>query len=297
MKKIILFFLLLSSLCVYAQEKNTDPALSFRAGVALSTTSGYAVSGTDTSYRNYLSAGPVFSLVHRSGFSLDYTPYFIVGGLQSGLYLHAITLGYENYEGDNFTIRTGYTHYFFPGNKGVPSSAISNELYAASDYKKPWLRPAIALGLGFGKDDNGDAATDFNIGAGVKHGFDYENKGIFSSIEIGPSLFVNAGTNDYYSYLSTSKYVSTSANYAAGTSHGKGKGRGNGNSGSGSGGTTTTTQVLKTGFGLSNVELGLYSDFAIHHLHLKPQGSIYVPLRKGDNALGGYWQLNVEYYF
>lgn len=282
--------LLLAGFFAFAQDKPA-PTFSVRGGVLGTTTTVYQVSGTDTAYVNNLVVAPLISLVHSKGFSLDYVPYFLTGGKGSGIYMHTIALGYENYDGKNFTVRTGYTHYFFTNNTSVPSSPISNEVYFATDYKKAWLQPALSLGLGFGQDDNNQVVADLNAGFGVKHGFDFENSGVFSSIDVSPSLFVNAGTNNYYSFLTTSKYLSRNKNLAKAVSKGKSNGRGNS-----SGGTTTSTNT-KQGFLFNNAELGLYSDFTIQQFHIKPQGSIYIPVRSGDNSLSGYWQINLEYYF
>lgn len=287
---IALFLICLSSL---AQEDKPEPAISVRAGIIATSTTVYKVSGTDTAYGNAFAVAPIISFVHSKGFALDYSPYFVLGGNQQGIYMHTITAGYENYDGKLFTIRTGYTHYIFTDNKSIPFSPISNEVYFATDYKKAWLRPGLSLSYGFGKDENNQAVGDFYAGAGVKHSFDFENADIFSSIAISPSLFINGGTNNYYSFLTTSKYISRNAKAVKANSQSN---RGNGN-GSGGGSTTTTSTVTSKGFSITNLEVGLYSDFQVQQVHIKPQGSIYVPLQNSTNNLSGYWQVNLEYYF
>jgi len=296
MKNLIygLLFLMSGPFALAQDSTNADPAFTFRIGLMSTTTTAYKISATkDTTYKNHLVVAPTLSILHESGLSLDYAAYLLTSGIEPGLYMHTVTLGYENYDGKNFTVRTGYIHYFFTGNKGVPYSPITNELYFASDYKKPWLRPAVALGYALGQDETNKVVSDFNAGVGVKHSFSFENAGPFSSIDLGPSLFVNAGTNTYYSFLTTSKYISRNTNAAQSSGNGRGRGRGRN-----SAATATYINCLTATnkFTLSNIELGIYSDLEMRHFHIKPQGSIFFPLRAADK-ISSYYQINMEYYF
>jgi hypothetical protein len=293
MKNLISCFavLFISTLC-YGQNAEKTASISFRGGVMATSTAVYHISGTDTTYKNNFVLAPVLSIVHDKGFAIDYSPYFLTSGAQPGIYMHTLTLGYENYDGQSFTVSTGYTHYFFTGNKSIPYSPITNELYFSTDYKKTWLQPAVSLGYGFGQDQNSQPASEFYMGLGLKHGFDIENADIFSSIDISPSVFLNAGTNKYYSFLTSSKYVSRNKNSAK-TASQSGRGRRNGNNNGGS----TTGTAASSSFTVSNLEMGLYSDFTIQQVHIKPQGSVFIPVRKNDGGLSGYWQVNLEYYF
>ncbi len=116
---------------------------------------------------------------------------------------------------------------------------------------------------------------------------------------------MNAGTDRYFKYLKTTKYISQNPN-GSNMGYGKGQGgRGSGGNGSGSGGNSssnTTEEVTYTvsednSFAISNVEINLSLMWFIGQFSIEPSGSAYFPTRGDDRSPYGYWQLNLNYWF
>ena len=128
-----------------------------------------------------------------------------------------------------------------------------------------------------------------NTAFGVTHNFQFSNNTI-DEADITPSIFVNGGNNEFYSFLTTNRYITQSIG-SKGFLKTHGKGRGNRN-----GGTANTTQSVTNKFTLNNVEFNLYSSFAIGHFEIVPDASIFIPLN-ADNEFGGYWQIKLGYNF
>ena len=111
-----------------------------------------------------------------------------------------------------------------------------------------------------------------------------------------PSVLLNAGTNEYFSFLKLSKYISHSNNYKSivKNPHASNKGRGN------SGRSTTTTTSTSTStpsqtISVNNIEVNLESTVEHGSISVRPAASIYVPV--SSSKLSGYWELNFSYYF
>ncbi len=287
MKRTIIMLGLFSSLHGIAQEKIKQ--FSQQAGITVNTTAAYRINGTDTTLKNALVLAPFFRIMHKSGLGLNYSFNTLASGTGNKLFMHTASAFYEEYD-KPVNVNFRYTHFFFTNNTAIPYSPITNELYGYIAYKKLWLAPAAAVSFGFGKDENNQPQASMNTALGVTHNFQFSNNTIDEG-DIAPSILINGGNNEFYSFLTTNRYITQSTG-TKGFLKSHGKGHGNGNGGTG----TATTESVTNKFTLNNVEFNLYSSFTIGHFEIVPDASIFVPLN-ADNTFGGYWQLKLGYNF
>ena len=88
-----------------------------------------------------------------------------------------------------------------------------NEISGSISYKKAWLSPSLSAGIGFGNNTETSPSTSaYDIGTtfGVSHGFSWDTKHV--SYSLTPSLSINGGTNQYFSLLSSTKYIGRNKN-------------------------------------------------------------------------------------
>lgn len=256
----------------------------------------FDISGTDTSLHNVISLAPYFSLRSPGGFGISYSPYFVTGGSHPGIFMHLVTIGLEQYGKKDYELIADYNHFFFTNNNSIPSSPITNEIVLGATYKKLWLAPKFSAGIGFGTNKETSpytSAYDIELAGGVSHYFDWTGENDFS-FNVTPSILLNAGTNEYFSFLKLSKYISHNSKYKniVKNPHAGNKGRGN------SGGTTSTVSTSSSSsqtISVNNVELNLESTIGHGSFSVRPAASIYVPV--SSSAISGYWELNLSYYF
>lgn len=287
-------FLLLSS-ALFAQKDSTEYH-PFSIGINFTTVPAAQIAGTDTSFQNALSVSPFIELRSRSGWGVVYSPSFASGASTSGIYMHTLSAGYERYGEKHMDVAFAYSHFFFTGKTAVPYSPLSNEVSLFLNYTHSWLRPVVAASFGFGTDTAGGASTnahDMSVALGVNHGFSWEDKGVFSSIELTPAILLNGSTNGYFSFLSTSKYLSHSGKfirYVKKTVKGGSSGRGRGNN--------SKPAATATSFELSNVEASMEAGLNIGAFTVRPGGSLFFPISAGtDNAPFAYGEVSVLYHF
>ena len=288
MKKLIIFLCLASHLNSIAQEKVKN--FSEQIGVTASTTAAYRITGIDTIIKNAFTLAPYFRIMHKSGLGLNYTINTIVSGAKKNLFMQTASAFYEEYDRP-VNLNFSYTHFFFTSNEAIPYTPITNELHGYIAYENLWLAPAVAASIGFGQDENNQTQSVINLAAGATHNFNFSTKNI-KEADIAPSIFLNAGSNGYYSFLQTSRYITQSAGNK-GFLKSKGRGRRNGNGGTTG---TTTNQTTATAFTLNNIELNIYSSFKFGHFEIVPDWSIFVPV-SADSQLSAYWQLKLGYNF
>ncbi|MDE3235797.1 MAG: hypothetical protein KGO81_07575 [Bacteroidota bacterium] len=311
MKKTIVLFtaLFCYSISVFAQD-STDTESKWSPSISLNfePVPVYSISGTDTSFVNSMAVGPVFSIRNKNGIGISYSPKFVTGGPTPGIFMHAVTAGVEQYDKQKFDYTFEYSHYFFTKNSSVPYSPLTNEIYTSLTYKKTWLRPSFSAGIGFGKDTENavnNSAYDIGVSAGVSHPFSWEkNK---TSYTISPSVALDAGTNQYFSLLSITKYVGRSKKFtqivknskaASALSRGRRNGSGSSTSSSSSTTTSTTSTSTKEKFNLNNIELGLESSVELGSFTIRPTGNLYLPVGSyAGTGIIGYWQVVLEYNF
>ncbi len=290
-----------------AQDSSHTSKWRLSAAINLVTVPTYNIAGTDTGFNNSLSIGPSISLGNSSGFAISYSPRFVMGGPSKGLYMHAVSVGFSRYDLPVFDYAITYGHYFFTGNSSIPYTPLNNEIYGELSYKKAWLRPYLATGIGFGKNtatSSASTVSDIGVSAGVNHSFDWDSNSGDVSFSMIPGIGLNAGTNDYFSFLNITRYIghsSKSVSYvkSGGSSGGIGRGRGrSGGSGSSTGGTSTTT-TSQPGFGITNIQLNLESSIDINNLSIRPTVSVYIPVGNAasGNSTIAFWQLVFDYKF
>lgn len=284
-------------LCSYGILSAQDSANRWHIAVGLDigVISTYKITGTDTGFANTLSFGPNISLSHKN-LSFGYSPKFLAGGSNPGLYMHALSAGISEYDKPAYSYAVTYSHYFFTKNKSVPYTPLTNEISGSFMYKRPWLRPGVTAGIGFGTNTAVSPNTsvyDIGVSGGVSHSFDWESGPI--SYSFSPSVYVNAGTNDYFSYLSTTKYIGKGSNTSNYIKKGAGsRNRGNGN---GNGGNTTTATQGKT-FEFTNLALGAESSLESGPFGLRLETDLYIPIgSSAGSGLSTYWLLALQYKF
>ena len=235
----------------------------------------------DTSYKNALSISPSIGLRSKGGWSIAYSPSFVTSGNRSGIYMHNLTAGFERYGSKSFDLDFHYSHFFFTNKTSVPYSPLTNEVYFSIAYAKAWIKPVLSASFGFGKDSNNVSANDIELAGGIAHEMSWEKQGIFSQIEVNPSVLLNAGTNGYFSFLQVSQYFSHSHNFSKYVKKG-GKRKG----------------AATNSFELSNLEFNLETNFEMGSFSIRPSGSIVLPLSSGtDNSMYAYGEISIQYHF
>lgn len=288
----IIFVLTIYALSSKAQD--TIKKWNYSIGVNLTSVPVVQISGTDTTYQNSLSVAPAFSIRNHSGIGIIYSPAFVTGGPNSGIYMHKITAGFEQYDKKKFDLVAEYSHFFFTNNSAIPSTPISNEIVLGGTYKPSVIRPTLYADLGFGTDKttaSSATAYDIAIAAGISHSFEWETGNI--NLSATPSLLLNAGTNEYFSFLKVSKYLSHNKkfNTILKNSHAKNNRRN---------GTTQTNSAVtsKQQLSINYLELNLESALESGSFSLRPSGSLFFPTSSSSgSAINGYWELTLTYEF
>ena len=270
--------LILSSISGFTQDSLGSRASSISLNFSGVPTA--QISGPDTTYQNSLSISPVLDLRSKSGWGITYSPGIITSGKKPGIYMHTISAGYDGFGKRNFGMSFNYSHFFFTNKTSVPYSPIKNEIFISFGYSRTWLKPLFIASIGFGKDSgNSVAAHEIGLAGGISHDFGWKDKSIFSYIGISPSLMLNAATNEYFSFLRASKYISNSINFPK---YLKSK----------------TKSGDRQNLSLSNIELNLATDLEKNSFSIHPTASIFLPVSSGtDNSPYGYWQVSLQYHF
>ena len=261
---------------------------NFSAGANFTAVPTLSVSGIDTTYNNSLSAAPFFTIRNKNGIGLTYSPKFVAGGSAPGIYMHELTLGIDSYDKKKFDYFADFSHYFFPGNSSIPYTPINNELYSSLTYKKSMVRPMLALGVGFGSLQQGtvkNTVSDISLTGGISHIFREEKNG--ADLALIPALRLNAGTNDYFSLMRSSTYISANKNFKK-LMHKK----------KGTAVTTPGTAVNKGNFSLNNIEPALQASYEKGNLSIRPELALVIPVfSNAENGISFLWQLEARYDF
>ena len=166
LKYIFSFIVLITSLSSIAQKKHTNKAdmdslkqggdmekptsyvrISAGVGNQLLSLSNKALNAQQVS--NKVVFTPSLGYYHKSGFGISATGYLLSDSTTSGLYQTALTPSYE-YDGDNLSSGISYTRYIVKNKYGGAIAPIQNDIYANLLFKKPWLRPGVAIGISNG---------------------------------------------------------------------------------------------------------------------------------------------------
>ncbi len=298
MKKTAVFLLILFVFSVKSYSQDSSGKWTFSVSMGIDPVAITRISGTDTSIVNSLSVAPGFTIRHANGIGFSYSPKWVTGSSSPGIYMHALTFGIEQYDKESFDYTFNYSHYFFTNNTGVPYSPLNNEISGSINYKKAWLRPSFSTGIGFGNNTETNPSTSaYDIGAavGISHGFSWDTKPV--SYSLTPSLSVNGGTNQYFSLLSTTKYIGRNKNLTKLVKNSKALAAA-ARTASRRAGTTTTSTTEGESFHVSNIELGLESALEAGSFSMRPSVSMYLPVgSSAGDGLSAYWGISFGYHF
>lgn len=295
-KNLFIVCVLFSFASAHAQD--STKAWNVTLGLNMSVVTTYKIVGTDTGFANTLTQSPILTLTHKSGLYASYAPMFVVGGIKPGLYMQALSTGISQYDKPDYSYDISYSHYFFSSQTSVPYSPLNNEVYASFTYKKPWLNPEFSAGVGFGTNTEESPAknvSDIGISAGVSHSFNWDQGNVsFSAI---PDISLNAGTNDYFSFLKSTKYIGRSI--SASKLIKKGKAALAAKKRKLSAGSTTTTSTSQSNtFDLTNIALGFESSVETGAFTIRPEFNLYLPVgASSGSGVSAYWQLAFAYRF
>ena len=290
MKKLSIALIFIICTCS-SEAQDTIKKWNYAVGINFTGVPVTQISGTDTTFQNSISIAPAFSLRHRSGIGIIYSPAFVTGGSHGGIYMHKITAGFEQYDKKKFDLVAEYSHFFFTDNSAIPATPISNEIILSGTYKQSVIRPRLSADIGFGIDSTTPSSTtafDIAIAGGIGHSFEWKTGN--ATINATPSLLLNAGTNEYFSFLGVSKYISHSKKFdnVVKNSHAKNT-RGNGNN---------QTTAGKQQLSINYIELNLESALESGSFSLRPAGSLFLPASSSsDLSIDGYWELTLTYEF
>ena len=129
------------------------PKSYWQVGIGVSNSqfsvSNMALNAQQTNSR--LTFTPSITYNDKSGFSLAYTNYFLVGGGQSGIMQHGITPGYDFSKKKAFDFGIYYTRFIGNNNFESNTSPYKNDLYSYAEYNKWEVKPSVAVGYSTGK--------------------------------------------------------------------------------------------------------------------------------------------------
>jgi|SRR5690242_1691849 len=224
--------------------------------------------------------------------------YLLPGGSNSGFYLTSLSAYYANFETRLIPVLS-YTRHIQSSNPSVPYSPIQNEIFAKFRLTSAVIEPSFGVDWGFGidKENANESVHELDAFAGASHTFFLQKTEKNTTIAFIPTVQLNAGTDNYYSFLQSAKYISRnrSVNYLI---HGNNSGQGNRNGGMDGGSTQVMTETVinqTNEFSVSNLETNLDLIFILGKFSIEPSGSIYIPFRGQDKSVYGYWQLNVNF--
>jgi hypothetical protein len=277
---LIVFF---SAISIYSIGQKKENKWKLSAEVTLNPVPVYLMSGIDTSFKSTLSISPSLEIRSKKGFGLTYTPHMVTGTVDNGIYMHDITVGYEQYNRKTFNFSGDFSHYIFTGNSSVPASLITNEIYTVITYKNSWIKPMISFGMGFGWDSENETNNflyDVTAATGISHSFLHEFKK--SDFYFTPSVKINAGTNEYYSFMQSSKYISGSKDFNSYVSKKIGK---------------KNDLSTKPELSISNLELAIRPSFEHGPFTISMGNSWYIPVKQTSAEITTFWYLKLNYEF
>jgi len=164
---------------------------------------------------------PSVGYYHKSGFGISFTGFLLSENNKTDFYQYTLTPSYSYSKGKIADVIISYTHYFEKSIYNYNTSPIQNEFYGNILFKKPWLKPGIALGYSTGKFDQGvhidttvkvlsrlvhilynDTVStnirSFSVAGSVEHSFLFYNLlTVKDGIIITPQFSLISGINKY----------------------------------------------------------------------------------------------------
>ncbi|HEY1022669.1 MAG TPA: hypothetical protein VGE06_10185 [Flavisolibacter sp.] len=289
---------------IYAQEETLQNHLSKSRD---STGQSFVFAGLESSTTSYINTdtkdssgvapfiAAYVNYQHKSNFGLAAKTWFLAKGENKGFYLTSLSAFYANYTARLMPL-ISYSRYIQHDNASIPYSPIQNEIFAQLRYSTPVLDPSVGVDVGFGnnEENNHETVWDVNAFAGVSRWFswqDWQAKGF----AFFPTIQLNAGTDRYFRFLQTTRYISQNKSYNALTRGLGADGRRRGGSGDTASQEVTYILSESNSFGLSNFEVNAYIEYGFGRISIAPSGSLYFPLRGDNRTAYGYWQININF--
>lgn len=224
--------------------------------VSLRYTSDYLYMGrSDSAKAPYLS--PVLTYYHKSGFFLHSSVSYLTAKGEGRLDMMKLAGGYDYYR-NNLTLGVSLSQYFFSDESYNVLAEMSTYLNGYVGYDFRWFNMYVDASLGFSEN------TDLFLGAEINRTFYLVN----FKLLVTPSVYMNAGSQEYYSQYYTNRSTQTGA--------GKGKGK------MGAQQPTTTTQnsqtLASTKFQFLDYEAGLNLTYKIQKIRLFGTGTWTFPV-------------------
>lgn len=186
-------------------------------GVSMGVGNGYFINKstvtTSVTSANKLIYTPALNYFHKSGLSFSATAYMLFDDKKPRFYQYTLSPAYDYLRNRNFSAGISYARYFNQSSDNYYNNPVQNEFYAYFKYKKPWLRPGIALTRGTGKYDEtytvnsflrpdtffrftfNYAIKDFSTILSLQHEFNWDR--VFNNdddISITPTMMLIAGS-------------------------------------------------------------------------------------------------------
>ena len=92
---------------------------------------------------------PSVGYYHKSGFGISFTGFLLNENNKTNFYQYTLTPSYAYNKGKVADVLISYTHYFEKDIYSSNTSPVQNEFYGNILFKKPWIKPGIAIRLFF----------------------------------------------------------------------------------------------------------------------------------------------------
>ena len=221
MKPKIMLMLCLFLMVTFASLQAQDEILQNRLLKTGDTTShSFAFVGIETSTTSYINTitkdssgvapfiAAYINYHHKSNLGLAAKTWYLAKGENKGFYLTSLSAYYANYF-KRLMPMISYSRYIQHDNASIPYSPIKNEIFAQMHYTTNMIDPVAGVDLGFGNDseNNDETVWDINAFAAVSRWFTWQGLKN-NSFAFVPTLQLNAGTDRYFRFLQTTRYVS-----------------------------------------------------------------------------------------
>lgn len=227
--------------------------------IGLRYTSDYIYMGrSDSAKAPYLS--PSVGYYHKSGFFARSSLSYLTAKGEGRIDMITLSGGYDYYK-NNFALGASVSEYFF-------SDLSYNVMAEMTTYLNAYLGYDFSLFMIYA-----DASLGISKGSDLFAGIEI-NRTFYllkSKLLITPSVYMNAGSQQYYSEYINYRSAQT------GSWGGYGKGKGGGSQGGST--TTQTTEVIESNqFKLLDYEAGLIATYKLNHLRLFASSTWTFPL-------------------
>jgi hypothetical protein len=168
-----------------------------------------------------LTYSPTLGYYHKSGFGITTTGYIINDEKNMNFYQYSIAPSFDYLHNKNIATGISITKYITKDSLPFYTTPLQNEIYAYFTFRKPWIRPSLAISYGWGSRtdylkraiiiqdirllrrgfiyiNTKESVKDFSLTASVRHDFYWLN--IFTAtdhIRFSPQLAFTSGTQKF----------------------------------------------------------------------------------------------------